>query len=154
MCPRNCRGDDRRSLVARTAIVSFGNMRLFAGTENTSVAELESGERIWWIATTGVALLGEVARMYEEGYLARENSNREAHSRQREVLPWSPHRSAVGHDAPKPDPTQSRRGLAAHDLRFLVDLDGRKLLLGFPMGVSNRLSAARGQLHLTSAPKR
>ena len=60
------------------------------------------------MASTGVALFGEVARMYEEGYLGRENQIAEADARQGKVLSDRVHCSEVGHAAPEPDSAEGR----------------------------------------------
>ena len=73
------------------------------------------------VAATGVALFADVATMYEEGYLGRPDQiatptrEKETFYLNQYIVP------AVGRIAAQPDPAPGCRGLAAHDIRFLVD---------------------------------
>jgi hypothetical protein len=60
------------------------------------------------VATTGVALFGEIAKMYEESYLGRTNQIAKP-THVKDVLPGH----VQGQAAPQPDPAQGGRGLAA-----------------------------------------
>jgi len=73
------------------------------------------------IAATGVALFGEVAKMYEDGYLGRENQIAKPTRVKEDVLPERVHCAALGQVSLESDSAQSSRGLVAHDLCFLVD---------------------------------
>ena len=61
------------------------------------------------VAATGVALfLGEVAKMYEEGYLGRENQIAKPTREKEKFYLHRVHRSEVGRTAPQPDPAEGR----------------------------------------------
>ena len=73
------------------------------------------------VATTGVALFGEIAKMYQHGYLGRENQIAKP-TRVKEIFYLDKYIvPQVGKVPPQPDSAQSSGGLASHDLRFVVD---------------------------------
>lgn len=97
------------------------------------------------VAATGVALFGEVAKMYAEGYLGREMQDGQTDSGEGAVLSGQVHCSQVGRPASEPDPSASDRGLAAHNVRLLVDHARRArnhephlLLCGGPWALGGR----------------
>jgi len=70
-------------------------------------------EAVQQVASTGVAFFDEVARMYEEGYLAANTRLANRHGRRSSFTSTSTS-SRVGQASPQSDPAEGGRGLAAH----------------------------------------
>jgi hypothetical protein len=68
------------------------------------------------IALTGIVLFGEVAKMYEDGYLGRENQIAKPTRVKETFYLTEYHRSAVGEIPVEPDSAEGGRGLATHDI--------------------------------------